>query len=90
MIRYTSSSWFPLYKFKIGEGLCDRDYMLGATKFKNVKDFLTGKTIKQFSTVIWSRKFNVNILLENYLKFRNDEKYSQKLADISLTCDLKL
>ena len=90
MINYTSSSWFHLYKFKVGEGLCDFDHMLGATKFKNCKDFLTGEKIKQFTTVIWSRKFNINIILENYLKLKSNPKYQDKLASINLTCDLKL
>ena len=90
MAKQNTSSWFPLYKFKVGEGLCDRDYMLGATIFKDCKDFLTGKKIKQYTTIIWSRKFNVNIQLENYLKLKNDKNYIQKLMDISLTCDLKL
>ena len=90
MINYTSSSWFPLYKFRVGEGLCDSDYMLGTTNFKDCKDYLTGKRIKQFSTVIWSRKFKVVMKLDNYLKFKNNKNYLQKLIDIRLTCDLKM
>lgn len=90
MINYTTSSWFPLYKFKIGDGLCDSDYMLGSTKFRNFKDFLTGEKIPQYSTVIWSRKFKVNILLDNYLNLKNKKEYKDKLSEISLLCDLKV
>lgn len=90
MLNYTTSSWFPLYKFRVGEGLCDKDYMLGATKFNNTRDYITGEKIKQFSTVIWSRKFNVNILLNNYLEHKNDNKVHEKLEGVNLTCDLKI
>lgn len=92
MLNYTSSSWFPLYKFKVGFGECDHDFMLGLSTYSGIKDYLTGEKIKKFTTVIWSRKFNINIILDNYLKLKNSNNNDiiDKLSKINLNCDLKI
>jgi len=85
------SSWFPLKRFtKTG---CHFDWMLGATKFKRVKDFLIpSKIINMYETVFWNRTLNVNVSLSSYQEFANsgDPEKIKKLESIGLPTDVKL
>lgn len=84
------SSWFPVKKFtKSG---CHFDWMLGATKFFGIRDFLTSKTIPKMATVLWNRTFNANIALETYkeLQKTKDPKMIEKCKEIGLPLDIRV
>lgn len=85
------SSWFPLKRFtKTG---CHFDWMLGATKFRGVKDFLTpGKVINMHETVFWNRTLNMNVALSSYREFASsgDPEKIKKLESIGLPVDVNV
>lgn len=84
------SSWFPVKNFtKSG---CHFDWMLGATKFFGIKDFLTSKNIPKMATVLWNRTFNANISLETYkeLQKTKDPKMIEKCKEIGLPMDIRV
>lgn len=84
------SSWFPVKNFtKSG---CHFDWMLGATKFFGIKDFLTSKNIPKMATVLWNRTFNANISLETYkeLQKTKDPKMIEKCKEIGLPLDIRV
>jgi hypothetical protein len=85
-----SSSWFPVKNFtKSG---CHFDWMLGATKFFGIRDFLTSKNIPKMATVLWNRTFNANISLETYkeLQKTKDPKMIEKCKEIGLPLDIRV
>lgn len=84
------SSWFPVKNFtKSG---CHFDWMLGATKFFGIKDFLTSKNIPKMTTVLWNRTFNANISLETYKEIQKtkDPKMIEKCKEIGLPLDIRV
>jgi len=90
MLNYTASSWFPAWKFT--KSNIHRDYMIGPCKFHGFKDSLTGERIQKFTTVLWNKTLRVNIILDNYFKFRNstDPLMKEKLSKIELPIDLSI
>ena len=89
-MRYTNTSWFPLKNFC--KKPIHRDYMLGANKYRGLKDSITGQAIKYLETVFWNRTLNVNVKLDTYnsILSSGDIEGLNKLNELGLSDDIKI
>lgn len=90
MYRSNNSSWFPVKNFtKSG---CHFDWMMGATKFCGVKDFLTNEMIPKMATVFWNRTLNANVALSTYenVRAKKDPAMVEKCKSIGLPLDIRV
>ena len=91
MRTFNRSSWFPLRNFtKTG---CHFDWMMGATRFFGVKDFLfPSKTLVKNETVFWNRTLNANIALSSYQEVQRsgDPDLVRKCEEIGLPMDVRV
>lgn len=90
MMFGNNSSWFPVRNFT--KSRCHFDWMMGATKFCGVRDFLTNEVIPRMATVFWNRTLNANVALSTYESVRNGKnpEMVEKCRKIGLPLDIRV
>lgn len=86
-----ASSWFPVKRFT--KSPCHFDWMMGVTKYSNVRDYLKPtRIISRMETVFWNRTLDANISVETYREARasKDPELLKKMEEIGLPLDIQV
>ena len=88
-MKMNSSSWFPVKT--LTKSACHFDWMMGATKFPRVKDFLNPmKVITKFETIFWNRTLNASISLSTYEEAKRNPVLGKKCLELGLPLDIRV